>query len=237
MIAPSRNAEAWSRLQILWGELTLTIPGQCTITKHKRKIGCDKPGASGQNGGQQSRKGQPLIPFRSTFFLSDEPWPEDAADAPEGVVVDDFYQWDAAEVLLALAYDSDPPVALTVVHPDLSRQGVVSATVGAIGEMTDRKDGGASVYVEWNQFRPPTPTGGGGSGSGGGGAGIDPQFGQVPLDGGAGGVAGKAGGKSGGSIGAKGGGGDAPEGQSAADDAIEKALEELDKVKAEGANL
>jgi hypothetical protein len=170
--APSQDPQTWSVLQVLFVGGWVLLPGQTTISDNPRVIGYDDKEADGQNGASTTRQGEKLKTFTSTHFLTDEPWPPGAAEVPEDRdYVDDFYQWEGAELLLRQSYAGEKPVALTVYHPDLERQGVDAATVREISGLTDNKDGSGVISVKWKQHREKEPT----RGTGGGPKGDDPE--------------------------------------------------------------
>jgi hypothetical protein len=137
------------------------LPGLTTISDNPRVIGYDDKEADGQNGASTTRQGEKLKTFTSTHYLTDEPWPPGAAEVPEGrSFVDDFYQWQGAELLLRQSYAGEKPEALTVYHPDLERQGIDAATVREISGLTDNGDGSGTIVVKWKQHREKKPTGG-----------------------------------------------------------------------------
>jgi len=139
MIDPSNNADAWNRL-IVNG---VASPGTVRLSGHKKEIGWDIKDASGQDGGTTTRKGEPVKQFSATFTLLDDPF-----------VGSDFADWDAFQAMLELSVVTDPPTALDIVHPDLQRNGVGAASVKSIGEMALDGLGGATIVVEFLEYRP-----------------------------------------------------------------------------------
>lgn len=159
MLAPSRD-DFWGFLVIYWNGLSLISPGVATLSGHDRVIGWDVKDASGQTGASSERKGEPIKRFRSSFYLTDEPWEETSSVAGEGEVTDDFYQWSGFELILRESYGGDKPLALSLYHPDLERNGISAACVDRIGGMQLDGKGGATVEVDWVEYRPAKAKGG-----------------------------------------------------------------------------
>lgn len=171
-VAPSEDPEAWGTLQVLLNGGWVYLPGLTTISDNPRVIGYDDKEADGQNGASTTRQGEKLKTFTSTHLLVDTPWPPSAAVVQEGRTYEnDFSQWDGAELLLRLSYAGEKPLALTVYHPDLERQGIGAATVREISGLTDNKNGSGVITVKWKQHKDKEPT----RGSGGGPKGDDPE--------------------------------------------------------------
>jgi hypothetical protein len=67
--------------------------------------------------------------------------------------------------VLRKATGSKEPTALDVYHPDLALLDIKSVVVTKIGGLVHDGKGGATVAVDFLEYRPPTPKGGTPSGS------------------------------------------------------------------------
>lgn len=126
-------------------------PGTVVLSGHARKVGWDVKEASAQDGGSTERKGQPIQRFKATFELVDDP--------AKG---SDFALWDEFEEVLRSSYEADPPIALSVSHRDLARNGYFAASIEEIGEIVKDETGLGTIVVGFLEYRPPKPRGGAG---------------------------------------------------------------------------
>jgi hypothetical protein len=161
-IAPSRNRVAWETLVAKYNGLEWPAPGVVTIHDAVIEIAYDVKEAQGQKGASTERKSEKVQKFRSSHWLSDEPWEPGTFTPIPGVVVDDHVQWTAFQWLLELSKDADPPIALSLRHPELQRQKIKSAVVTKIGGSTANGDGSTVIVVDWLVYAPVKKTGGSG---------------------------------------------------------------------------
>jgi hypothetical protein len=189
-IAPSRNKAAWETLVAVYAGLEWKAPGVVKISNAVIEIAYDVKEAQAQKGASTERKGQKVQKFTSTHWLSDEPWLPGTFTPIPGVVVEDHVQWTAFQWVLEQSKDADPPIALSLRHPELQRQKIKSAVVTKIGGATPNDDGSTVIAVDWLVYAPVKKTGG---------AGVK----------------------------------DTPEGKTETDDAIDKAIAEIDKLQEE----
>lgn len=162
-IAPSRNKDAWETLVVRYNSLDWPAPGIATITGADIIIDYDVKEAQAQKSASTERKSEKVKKFTSTHWLSNAPWPQGSAQAPEGVIVDDHYQWTAFRWVLDQSKDADPPRALSVKHPVLTIQKIRAAVVAKIGQPTANPDGSTVIVVEWLEYKKPIRTGSGGA--------------------------------------------------------------------------
>ena len=154
MIAPSAAPNQWDYL-IVAGQ---RAPGVVRLSGPGLKIGWDIQSPTGMAGGITRRIGEPVKEFDAEFELSDE------RDPITGTT--EFDDWDSFQTLLK---SSAPPGGFTtfgvptgprphpldVVHPDLARVGITSATIGQIGMMQLDGKGGGKITVHFLEYRPP----------------------------------------------------------------------------------
>lgn len=145
MIAPSAASEQWDHLVVAG----MRAPGVVRLSGNALKIGWDVQSPQGMAGGITRRIGEPVKEFDAEFELSDE---------QDAVGKTDFDAWDGFQKLLESAVPQGvgkKPRALDVVHPDLARVHITSATIGLIGGMTLDGKSGAKVVVHFLEYRPP----------------------------------------------------------------------------------
>jgi hypothetical protein len=160
-IAPSRAKAEHETLIVTYGGLDWPAPGVTTITGADIEIDYDVKEAQGQKSASTERKGEKVKKFISTHWLSNAPLPEGSAVAPEGVIVDDHYQWTAFRWVLDQSKDASPPKALSVSHPILTIQKIRAAVVTKIGQPVANADGSTTIALEWLEYKEPVRTGGG----------------------------------------------------------------------------
>lgn len=132
-------------------------PGEVTLSGHKREEGWDVKEADGKSGASTEIKGHKLAKFTASFYL--------VRDVAQGI--DDFAAWDEFVKIINGTTSGKSPSAVDVYHPDLAEldppiSSVVKGTVG--GKVPDGK-GGATVVVEFLEYKPPKPKSGSPSGS------------------------------------------------------------------------
>ncbi len=126
---------------------TKLSPGTVKLTGHDRKDKWDIKEAKGQDGASTSLQGKPIGQFTATFYLAD--------DGAEGE--NDFDAWDSFQRLIESTTNGPKPVALSIYHPDLARNGFTSVVKSSISGMQYDGRGGATVVVEFIEYRPPKP--------------------------------------------------------------------------------
>lgn len=126
---------------------TTLSPGVVTLTGHDRKEKWDIKDAKGQDGASTSLQGKPIGQFTASFYLVDDGSPGE----------NDFDAWDSFQRLIESTTNGPKPVALSIYHPDLARNGFTSVVMSSISGMKYDARGGATVVVEFIEFRPPKP--------------------------------------------------------------------------------
>lgn len=127
---------------------TTRSPGTCKLSGHDRKEKWDIKDAKGQDGASTSLQGKPIGQFTATFYLVD--------DAAPGAV-NQFDAWDQFQKLIESTTNGPKPVALPIYHPDLARNGYTSVVKGSISGLMHDGRGGATVVVEFLEYKPPKP--------------------------------------------------------------------------------
>lgn len=117
-------------------------PGKVTISGHAREENWDVKEGDGQGGASTTHKGEKIARFTATFELWDEP-----------PYVDHFASWEPFVAHLRNAIKS----AMDVYHPDLVPLDIKSVVVAKIGGMVHDGQGGATVAVDFLEYRPPKP--------------------------------------------------------------------------------
>ncbi len=124
-------------------------PGLLTLSGHDRVQNWDVQAAKGQTGASSQLNGAPIGRFKASFYLA-----HDRLSNPE---IDDFALWDEFQRLLEGLISGPTPVAVPIYHPDLARNHFTEVTVASIGGMVHDGKGGATVTVEFIEYRPPKP--------------------------------------------------------------------------------
>ncbi len=124
-------------------------PGIVTLSGHDRVQNWDVQAAKGQTGASSQLNGAPVGKFKATFFLA-----HDRLDQPD---IDDFALWDNFQRLIESMTAGPTPVALPVYHPDLARNHFTEVSNASIGGMVHDGRGGATVTVEFIEYKPPKP--------------------------------------------------------------------------------
>lgn len=122
-------------------------PGVVKFTGHDRKEKWDIKDAKGQDGASTSLQGKPIGQFTATIYLVD-----DGADG-----TNDFEDWDSFQRLIESTTNGPKPQSLSIYHPDLARNGFTSVVMSSISGMQYDGRGGATVVVEFIEYRPPKP--------------------------------------------------------------------------------
>lgn len=126
---------------------TVLSPGTVKFTGHDRKEKWDIKDAKGQDGASTSLQGKPIGQFTATIYLAD--------DGAAGE--NDFDAWDSFQRLIESTTNGPKPVALNIYHPDLARNGFTSVVMSSISGLQYDGRGGATVVVEFIEYRPPKP--------------------------------------------------------------------------------
>ncbi len=140
-INPIANGDLFDAL-LLDGVKT---PGVVVLTGHDRTIGWDVKEGSGQSGATMTRKGEPPVEFTATFALTDGA---------------DFDAWPQIDQMFRATIASKVPKALSVYHPDLATNGILSIVLKKFGGVTHDGKGGQKISVTLLEYRPPKPSGG-----------------------------------------------------------------------------
>ncbi len=130
-------------------------PGKVTLSGHKRAEKWDVKEGDGTGGATTTRKGEKVAQFTATFSLWWNP-----ADG-----VDHFTEWASFLTVLRSSTAGKDPVALDIAHPDLAELGITSVVVEEIGGKQHDGKGGATVAVQFLEYRPAKPKSGTPSGS------------------------------------------------------------------------
>lgn len=128
---------------------TARSPGVVTLSGHDRAKNWDVKAAKGQTGASSSLGGDPIGTFKASFYLASDNLDEDEDD--------DFARWDRFQFLLQAMNAGPAPAALPIYHPDLARNGFTEVAVKSIGGLVHDGKGGATVVVEFLEYRPPRP--------------------------------------------------------------------------------
>lgn len=159
MIAPSAAPSQWDYLYVAGQR----APGVVRISGAGLVIGWDIQNPQGMMGGVTRRIGDPIKEFDAEFYLSDE---TDSAGQS------DFDRWDPFQklllssvppaMMLGASVPTRPggkPYPLDVVHPDLARLRITSATFSTISPLASDGKGGGTIKVHFIEYRPPRPMG------------------------------------------------------------------------------
>jgi hypothetical protein len=138
-------------------------PGSVTISGHDRKESWDTQQPKGSAGATNKLNGRGIGGFRATFFLATK----EEQDA-----------WPAFQRVIESTTAGAEPSALPCYHPVLAANDFTEVSNAGVGGMIYDSKGGATVAVDFVEYRPPAPappaaatarggtTGGAGSGTG-----------------------------------------------------------------------
>lgn len=141
---PIDNEELYDRIELAG----VRSPGQVTLSGHDRKETWDIKPADAVNGARTSYKGDQVAQFRASFYLIKDPV----------LGIDDFAAWDDFATLIRTSLPKKgKPKALKIYHPDLAANDIKNVCKATMGGMTHDGKGGATVVVEFIEFRPPKP--------------------------------------------------------------------------------
>ena len=141
--SPVGFEEFWDRMFVA----DVPTPGRVKLTGHALEVKWDIKKGDGQDGASTTRKGRQPSAFSSTFQL--------CVDFDKRV--DEFAEWSRFVPILEASLSSDTPNALNIYHPDLAELQIVSAVVKKIYGKIHDGTGGATVKVDWLEYRPPKP--------------------------------------------------------------------------------
>lgn len=119
-------------------------PGQVTIGSlaPKRSEGWDSQKAAGADGAELVHKGAPPAKFSVELYL----WKDEA--------IDHFAGWDNWRDILKTPTDETSQKALDIYHPVLAEAGITSVVVAAWTPPIPDGQGGATVTIEFIEYRP-----------------------------------------------------------------------------------
>lgn len=118
-------------------------PGVCKITGASRPEKWEVTEADGQSGASVTNKGGGVAKFSISFFLWHEPGQENH-----------FTGWVRFRELFALTR-GESARALDIYHPDLALLGIASVVIENEGQIVHDGKGGATVQVDFLEFRKP----------------------------------------------------------------------------------
>lgn len=122
-------------------------PGVVTLSGHNRSMNWDVKSAKGQAGASSTLNGAPVGEFRASFFIVD--------DDIENTELTQFDEWESFQALLESLIAGSTPVALPVYHPDLALNQFTEVSVKSIGGMLHDGKGGATILIDFIEFKPP----------------------------------------------------------------------------------
>lgn len=126
---------------------TTFSPGVVTISNHDRVKEWDVQAAKGSTGASSKRNGDPVGKFTATFFLAGDENDDDGKN--------DFIRWEEFQRLLESIVDGTTSNTLPVYHPDLAQNHFTEVSVANIGGITRDALGGATVVVQFIEYKPP----------------------------------------------------------------------------------
>lgn len=141
---PIDNEELYDRIELAG----VRSPGKVTLSGHDRKQTWDIKPADGVRGARTSYKGDQVAQFSATFFLLKD----------KILGIDDFAAWESFALIIRNSLPkTGKPKALRIYHPDLSANDIKDVSQASIGGMVHDGKGGATVVVEFLEYRPPAP--------------------------------------------------------------------------------
>ncbi len=144
---PLENADALN--VVVLG--TTTSPGKVTITGHDRKENWDTQKAKGNVGATNKLNGADPGDFTCSFYLAGDGYGTDFAQS------NDFDDWETFQKLVDSLTSGPKPIALPIYHPALARQKFTEVSKGMVGGMTYDGLGGATVVVQFKEYKPAKP--------------------------------------------------------------------------------
>lgn len=125
-------------------------PGQVTLSGHDRKAEWDVKVGPSLNGATTTLKGLPPIEFTASFYL--------LRDLSQGI--DDYATWPAFAKLISSTLSGIKPKAIDIYHPDLAENDIKSVVKASIGGRVYDGQGGCTIVVKFQEYRPPKKAGG-----------------------------------------------------------------------------
>lgn len=117
-------------------------PGVVTLSGHDRVKAWDIQAAKGQTGASSKLNGDPIGKFKASFYLAD---------------AEDLERWERYQFLIEAMTNGPAPQALPIYHPDLARNHFTEVTNGGVGGLIHDGKGGATVVVDFLEYKPPKP--------------------------------------------------------------------------------
>lgn len=146
MTTPYQQGEDLDYLVL--GQLYIS-PGLLTLSGHDRVKNWDVQAAKGTTGASSKLNGDPIGKFKATFYLAHDRLADDGTN--------DFDNWETFQRILEGLVNGPTPTAIPIYHPDLARNKFTEVSVSSIGGMVHDGRGGATVTVEFIEFKPPKP--------------------------------------------------------------------------------
>ncbi len=124
-------------------------PGLLTLSGHDRVKNWDVQAAKGATGATSKLNGDPIGRFKASFYLAHDRFEDDGTN--------DFDNWEDFQRILESLVNGPAPIAVPIYHPDLARNKFTEVSVSSIGGLVHDGKGGATVVVEFIEYRPPKP--------------------------------------------------------------------------------
>ncbi len=121
---------------------TTPSPGVVTLSGHDRAENWDTQQPKGESGASNKLNGRGIGTFQALFELADQ---------------EEIDAWESFQRLIESTTSGPTPTALPVYHPDLALNGYTEVCKSKIGGLKRDPKGGASVLVEFVEYRPPAP--------------------------------------------------------------------------------
>lgn len=118
---------------------TKVSPGVVRWSNHGRPKNWDVKDAKGSTGASTTLNGDKPRKFTGTYSLTDD---------------EDFAAWDSFQPYVESTTNGPTPFALPIFHPDLARVGITEATNAGIGPLVRDGKGGATVTIDYLEYRP-----------------------------------------------------------------------------------
>lgn len=138
---PDDNPELYDHI-LLGG---VQSPGIVTLSGHDRDQKWDVADPQGQTGASSKYGGEKIAGFTATFYLCKDLY----------LGVDDFADWESFQHLIESTFRGSKPVALEVYHPDLALNRINKVCGAKVGGLVQDNKGGATVAVNFIEYRPP----------------------------------------------------------------------------------
>lgn len=137
---PIDNPDLYDRIQ-LGG---VKSPGVVTLSGHDRVIKWDVKSGPSLSGAVTSLKEVPPIEFSASFYLAD---------------ADDFADWVSFQAVIESTVNGTKTKALPIYHPDLASQvpPISSVVKASVAGVVHDKQGGQTIVVKFQEYRPPKP--------------------------------------------------------------------------------